>query len=117
MGPMAKNATLAMATNSFTRIGSTSVTVPPRPDCLPLARAAEDVAEGVIRFVARVLIQLVARCRPGVLPCPRLFPRRRILDGEPIEQRLAVDAGESFDDMEVLARSSKPGLVREVRRV
>ena len=79
--------------------------------------AAEDVAQRVVGFVARVLEHQVVGRRPRLLAGPGPYPRLRILDRELIPERLRVDAREALDDVQVLARASEAGLVGEVGRV
>ena len=48
---------------------------------------------------------------------PRFRPRRRIVNGELIADRVVVGAGEAFDQMHLLAGSLEDRLLREVRAI
>src|SRR5205823_14909977 len=71
------------------------------------ARATEDVSDPVVPLVTRVLDQLVLlvvsveREHCG----PRFRPRRRILDGEPVLERVGSDAREPLGELHAGARS------------
>src|SRR6185295_4672861 len=80
-------------------------------------RAAEDVAQRVVAFVARVLVEMILGDRPGIFAGPRLIPGLRILDCEPVLQRVRARARETLRDLEVLGRAAEAGLVGEVRRL
>ena len=62
---------------------------------LQQAGATKDVPHGVVPLVAGVLVEAVARLRPRVLPAVGGFEVTR-LDGELVEQGLAVDAREAL---------------------
>src|SRR5204863_9715537 len=62
------------------------------------AGAAQNVAHRVITLVAGVFVDVLAGQRPREFARPRLRPRLRIVDREPIEQRLRTGAREPFDD-------------------
>src|SRR6187551_3067119 len=64
--------------------------------------ALHDAFEGVVPFVAGVLVQMVVRFRsgPGVLGGPRPGPCRRILDGKAIQQPL-VDPAEPLGHLQL----------------
>src|SRR5262245_39742849 len=64
-----------------------------------------------------VLVDEIARRRPRVLAGPRCCPCIRVFHYEAIEQRLCVKPREALDDVQILCRSSEPGLVCEIRRV
>src|ERR1700704_1435252 len=70
-----------------------------------LPGAAQHAAQRVVAFVARVLVELLSGRVPGILAGPRAVPRRRIVDGEPVEQRPRAGAGEALDDVQLVARS------------
>src|ERR1700738_2257540 len=64
--------------------------------CFAEAGATQDVAERVICLVTGVLVHVLVGGRPRVLAHPRGGPRGGILDREPVEQRLRVDAREAL---------------------
>src|SRR5262245_41629924 len=66
-------------------------------------RASEHIRHRVVAFVTGVLVQLLLACLPRILAGPRPIPRRRILDGEAIEERVRVDALDAFDDVQLIA--------------
>src|SRR5580693_8731909 len=78
---------------------------------------AQNIAQRVVGLVARVLKDVLAGGRPGVLAGPRPRPRRRIVDREAVEERIGRNARESLDHVQVVARSSESGLVVEIGRV
>src|SRR5262245_48337243 len=82
-----------------------------------LPRPAKDVAQRVVAFVARVLVDEAVGRRPRVLRAPRPGPRRRIVDRELVAQRVRASAREALDDVQVFARAAEAGLVAEVRGV
>src|SRR5262245_3633947 len=61
--------------------------------CFAPPRAAQNVFQRVIVFVAGVLINMLIGCGPGELAGPGTSPGCRILDGEPIKQCVRRDAG------------------------
>src|SRR6516164_11761969 len=66
------------------------------------ASAAERVGEAIIRLVTRVLVKLALNLGDRHFSGPRLGPHPRILHRELVEDRLVIDAGEPFDDVQVL---------------
>src|SRR5262245_23409777 len=87
--------------------------------CLRLAEAgaAQDALERVVVLVARVLVDRFLRERPDVLAGPRLVPRRRILDREPIQQVVGVHACEALDHVQVLRRAAEAGFLGDRKSV
>src|SRR5207237_2152904 len=70
--------------------------------------AAQDVAHRVVALVTRVFVQMILSDRPGVFAGPRLLPRLRLVDREPVLQRLRVGAREPLGDREVFGRAAEP---------
>src|SRR6266700_6897414 len=122
MAAASKNAAApARETRTFIRIGITPIVFRSgsllclrRLVSLSQPRAAQNIAPRAISLVAGVFINMFAGCRPGVFAGPGLCPRCRILDREAIEQRFGVDAREALDHVQILTRSSEPGLVGEI---
>jgi len=79
--------------------------------------AAQHVAERVVAFVTRVLVDVLVGGVPRILSAPRFLPRLRIVDGETIEQGVGVHARKPLDDMQLFARALELCLVREVRGI
>src|SRR5437867_5936945 len=79
-----------------------------------LARAAEHATQRVVSLVAGVFVQVFLRGVPRVLAGPRFVPRRRVVNREPIEQRVRAGPREALDDVQVLARAAELRLVGEV---
>src|SRR5258706_16293788 len=77
--------------------------------------STKNISERVVPFVARVFVHDFVRCHPRILPSPRLRPRRRILDGEPIKEVVAVGTGKALDDVKTIGRSAEARLRREIR--
>src|SRR6476661_8770886 len=71
------------------------------------ARAAQDICERVVSFMARVLEDRLVGRGPRVLTRPGPRPRLRIFDGEPVHQRLAVGTPEPLDDVELIGGSAE----------
>src|SRR4029079_19665460 len=67
-----------------------------------LTRAAQHAAERVVAFVAGVLVEVFLGVVQRVLAGRRLVPGRRIVHGEPIEQRVRAGPREALDDVQVL---------------
>src|SRR5690242_5246332 len=78
------------------------------------ASAGQCVVQAVISFVTRVLEDRSFVLLPRDFRRPRSGPRRGIVDGELIAERLFVDAGEPLGQMHVLARALERELVGEV---
>src|SRR5262249_39590317 len=65
------------------------------------ARAAQNVAQAVVAFVTRVFVHRPVASGHRERNRPRPRPGRRILDGEPVLERVGVDAGEALDQMQI----------------
>ena len=90
----------------------------PAAASLSAARAPRSMLlQRVVPLVARVLVELLVARHPRVFAGPGPVPRLGIFDGEPVQQRLVVDAREPLDDFQLLARSVELRLVGEVRRL
>src|SRR5215831_13732038 len=80
------------------------------------AGRAERIGEGVVSFMAGVLVYrtwcLLHRNLAGPWPHEGL----RIVDGELVKKRVLIEAGETFGQAHILSRSSEVRFVREVRR-
>src|SRR5215510_870235 len=76
--------------------------------------AAQNIFERVVRFVTGVLKNVFIGRRPGKLAGPRPCPCGWIFNRKPVKQRIGSDARETFDNVEVLTRSTEPCLVGEV---
>src|SRR5688572_29714725 len=78
--------------------------------CIDLSttRATQNVLHRIVRLVARVLEDLLVRCRPREFASPWPDPRARVLHREAIQQRVVGDAREALDDVQVLTRSLQP---------
>src|SRR5262249_43138973 len=72
------------------------------PSFFRRARSAQDVGQGVVALVTRVLVERLSGRRPGELAGPRSGPRLRIFDGEAVHQRLVVHAPEALDDVQLI---------------
>src|SRR6266536_1251779 len=68
------------------------------------ARGAEDESEAVVPFSAGVLVDRPFELPHQDLARPRTDPRRRIVDREPIADRVGVRARKAFDDVQASAR-------------
>src|SRR5206468_839171 len=68
----------------------------PRRVLLEKARAAQNVAQRVVIFMTRVFVQVVVGRDPRILSGPRPGPRRRIVDGESIEQAIGIEPRDLF---------------------
>src|SRR5262249_46544721 len=80
----------------------------------PQARALQTVLQRVVAFMAGILVDVRISRRPGHFAGPLTLPGIWILHGDPVQQRAIAGAREALDHMQVLRRSVKPRLVREV---
>src|SRR5713101_5135575 len=70
-----------------------------------------------VALVARVLVHQLAALPQRKLRRPRTRPRRRIVGGEAVVDRVGVDAREALDEVQMFARASEFDLLRKVDRV
>ena len=68
--------------------------------------ATHDVSKGVIPFMTGVLEQGFIGLYPGSPSSPGPRPRVRILDGEPVHERVGADTPQPFGDTQGLGRAS-----------
>src|SRR5262245_12191648 len=76
----------------------------------------ERVVQAVVPFVAGVLEYRTRRLLPQHLGGPGSRPRRRVIDGELIAERVFGHARETYRQPHVLACALERELVREIRR-
>src|SRR5215475_10462251 len=76
--------------------------LPPLPVLLALPRPGQEVDDVEVVFVAGVFVHLLIRIDlvPRDQRRPRPGPRRRVLDGELVVERVDGDAGEALGDLE-----------------
>src|ERR1700731_4147198 len=74
-------------------------------------RASQDVAQGVVAFVARVFVHELVGRRPRVLAPPRFRSGLGVVYREPVEERLRIHATESLDDVQVRRGPAEAGFL------
>src|SRR5258708_12515113 len=82
-----------------------------RDGLLLVSRAREDVAEAVIAFVARELVDRSLGLHDRIGDGPRSRPGRRIIQREAVLDRLGVDARQPLSYMKVRAGTPDGGSV------
>src|SRR5262245_30060323 len=82
-----------------------------------ISRAAQNIHQRVVPFVARVLEDALVGLRHRYGRAPRTRERGRVVHGELVQQRVLVDASETLDEMELVVSPAKTGPAVEVRRV
>src|SRR5438128_4772721 len=78
---------------------------------LARAVAAQQVRQRVVALVAGVFVDAFGRPRHGQFTFPRLRERRRVVDLEPIEQRIGVEKTEALHDVKVPVPPEVPARV------
>src|SRR5689334_14253215 len=81
------------------------------------AGTAKDVGERLVALVAGVLKDGTRGSHQGNLAGPWLGERRRIVDREAVQNRIRVDPGEPFDDVQVLVGSAESSLAGQIGRI
>ena len=81
------------------------------------SRAGQDAGETDVPFVTAGLVDHFIRAPEAVLQRPRLGERLRVRDSQPVVDGVVVDAGEAFDQLEILRGTMKPPAAVEVRRL
>ena len=84
------------------------------------SRARENPGQCVVPFVTgrfENLIGLLIGLRKGKLECPGCCERRGILDGRAVDDQIRSCAREALHEVQIVTRSLKIRLRREVRRV
>src|SRR5262245_58592171 len=76
--------------------------------------AAQNIFERVVGFMTGIFVNMLVGGRPGELAGPRPCPGGWILNRKSIQQRIGGDARETFDNVQVLARSTVSRFVREI---
>src|ERR1700693_2197202 len=79
--------------------------------------ATKHVDHGIVALVTGVLVKVIRYRHESRLCCPGSCKRRRVVDREPVENRIRADAREPFDHVQVLTGSPEPGLAGEISRV
>src|SRR5207253_1774753 len=104
-GAAACAASSAEHTHTSTRIAVTSrlLLVVGLGGLLFPARAAQDVAQAVVAFVAGEFVDRAAGPDHRIRRGPRPRPRRGILDREAVLDRVRVEARDAFHEMEIRA--------------
>src|SRR6516225_8146015 len=67
--------------------------------------------------MTRVFIDRTTGRQERILESPRLGERRRVIDRNSVENRARINTRKALDHMQVLPRSSEPGLFRKIRCV
>src|SRR5438552_1540706 len=85
--------------------------------CFGRSRASQNVDQGVVSFVAGVLVDRPAGFRQPQQAGPRSAERLGIVDGEVVADRVGRRACETLDDTQTVAGSPESRLVGEIRRL